>query len=172
MQPLPLKEQPLPPIFPTRLWVRNTFNESALPGMLRPSQTFSSFFLFRATPEHAEVPRLGVKSELQLPAYTTATAMQYPSRICDLYHSPWQHGILNSLSKARDQTLILMDTSRVHNPLSHSGSSSQTFSKDALTPHFLLLLRGEFLRRRVFSQPHKAGSGAESPLLAFAGLVP
>ena len=29
---------------------------------------------------HMEAPRLGVKSELQLLAYTTATAMQDPSR--------------------------------------------------------------------------------------------
>ena len=27
-------------------------------------------------PQHMEIPRLGVESELQLPAYTTATAMQ------------------------------------------------------------------------------------------------
>ena len=32
---------------------------------------------------HMEVPRLGVKLELQLLAYTTATAMQDPSYICD-----------------------------------------------------------------------------------------
>ena len=36
---------------------------------------------------HMEVPRLGVESELQLPAYTLATAMQDPSCICDLHHS-------------------------------------------------------------------------------------
>ena len=30
-----------------------------------------------------EVPRLGVESELQLPAYTTATATQDLSRACD-----------------------------------------------------------------------------------------
>ena len=30
---------------------------------------------------HMEVPRLGVQSELQLPAYTTATATQDPSCI-------------------------------------------------------------------------------------------
>ena len=34
-----------------------------------------------------EVPRLGVQSELQLPAYTTATATPGPSRVCDLHHS-------------------------------------------------------------------------------------
>ena len=38
---------------------------------------------------HMEVPRLGVESELQLPAYTTAT--WDPSHICDLHRSSWQH---------------------------------------------------------------------------------
>ena len=55
-----------------------------------------------------EVPRPGVESELQLPAYTTATAMPELSCICDLHHSLWQCQILNLLSKARDQTLKLM----------------------------------------------------------------
>ena len=36
------------------------------------------FLLFRAAPWHMEDPRLGVKSELQLPAYATATAMPDP----------------------------------------------------------------------------------------------
>ena len=66
-----------------------------------------------------EVPRLGAESELQLSAYTTATAMLYPSNICDLYHSLKQCQILNPLSKARDRAYILMDTSRIHNLLSH-----------------------------------------------------
>ena len=62
-----------------------------------------------------EVPRLGVKSELQLLAYatTTATAMQDPSHICDLHHSSQQHWIFNPLSRAMDQTHILMDTSQI-----------------------------------------------------------
>ena len=38
-------------------------------------------------PQHMEVLSLGVESELQLPAYATATATQDPSHICDLYHS-------------------------------------------------------------------------------------
>ena len=58
-----------------------------------------------------EVPRLGVESELQLPAYTTATAMQDLSRIFNLHHSSRQHQILNPLRKARDWTHILVDTS-------------------------------------------------------------
>lgn len=37
--------------------------------------------------QHREVPRLEMESELQPPAYTTATAMQDLSYICDLPHS-------------------------------------------------------------------------------------
>ena len=44
---------------------------------------------------HMDIPRLGVESELQLLAYTTVTAMQSPSSICDLHHSLWQCWILN-----------------------------------------------------------------------------
>ena len=36
---------------------------------------------------HMEVPGLGVKLELQLLAYATATAMWDSSHICDLHHS-------------------------------------------------------------------------------------
>ena len=36
---------------------------------------------------HMEVPRLRVGLELQLPAYTAATARQDPSCVCDLHHS-------------------------------------------------------------------------------------
>ena len=50
-----------------------------------------------------EIPRLGVKLELQLPDYTTATAMQDPSHVCDLHHILGQHRILNALSEARDR---------------------------------------------------------------------
>ena len=46
------------------------------------------FYLFLGPhPWHMEVPRIGVKSEPQLPAYTTATAMWNLSCICDLHHS-------------------------------------------------------------------------------------
>ena len=53
--------------------------------------------------QHMEVARLGVESELQLPAYATATAMPDPSHICDLHHSSLQRQILNTLSRARDE---------------------------------------------------------------------
>ena len=35
-----------------------------------------------------EIPRLGVELELQLPAYTTATATGDPSFVCDLMATP------------------------------------------------------------------------------------
>ena len=38
-------------------------------------------------PQHMQFPRLGVKSEPQLLAYTTATAMPDPNLICELHHS-------------------------------------------------------------------------------------
>ena len=73
--------------------------------------------------QHLEFPRLGIKSELQLQAYTAATATQDPSCVCDLHHNSQQRQILNALSEARDGTRILMDTSQVLNPLCHSGNS-------------------------------------------------
>ena len=72
-----------------------------------------------------EITRLGVKSELQLLAYATGTAVLDPSHVCKLHHSSWQCQILNPLSKTRNQTYVLMDTSWVHNPLSHNGNSNK-----------------------------------------------
>ena len=69
------------------------------------------------------VSGLGVVPELQLPAYTTATAMQDPNHVGDVHHSSWQRRILNPLTEATDQAGILMDISRVCNPLSHNRNS-------------------------------------------------
>ena len=77
------------------------------------SKNTCCFLFLGLYPRHMEVPRLGVKLELQLLAYTTATATPDLSHICDPYHSSWQHWILNSLSKARDQICILIDTSPI-----------------------------------------------------------
>ena len=64
-----------------------------------PSLIFKFYFfpLLQPQPWHMEIPRLGVKSELQLQAYATAMATLHPSRICD-----GQRWILNPVSKARD----------------------------------------------------------------------
>ena len=74
-----------------------------------------------------EVPRRGVKSELQLSVYTTATAMLDLSHLCDLYHSLQQHWILNSLSKARDQTCDLMDASQIRFHSAMMGTPGEWF---------------------------------------------
>ena len=89
-----------------------------------------SFFLFflGLHPLHTEVPRLEVELELQLPACTTATAMWDPSCICD--STVWGDiGSLTHMSKARDQTCILVDTSWVLKLLSHSGNSEVGYLK-------------------------------------------
>ena len=57
---------------------------------------------------HMEIPRLGVELEVQLSAYTTATATQHPSCVYDLHHSTQQCWILNPLSEARDRICNLM----------------------------------------------------------------
>ena len=57
------------------------------------------FFLVFLGPHswHTEAPKLGVKLELQLLAYATATAMPDPSHVWDLHHSTPQCQILNPL---------------------------------------------------------------------------
>ena len=74
-----------------------------------------------------EVPSLGVEPGLQLRAFATPTATGDPSLVFDLRHSSWQPWIFNPLSKARDQTCILMDTRQVLNPLSHNETPLSTF---------------------------------------------
>uniref|UniRef100_A0A8D1UMM7 Snurportin-1 n=1 Tax=Sus scrofa TaxID=9823 RepID=A0A8D1UMM7_PIG len=83
--------------------------------MSSPILFWSFFFFFfllfcflGPRPRHMEVPRLRVQWELQLPAYTTATAVPDPSHVFDLHHSSRQHQILNPLSEARDRIRNLM----------------------------------------------------------------
>ena len=83
-----------------------TFVEPLLP--LTALHLFIYLFIFvlgGLHPQHMEVPKLGVESELQLLAYTTATAMQDPSQVCDLQHSSRQCQILDPLSEARDEPM-------------------------------------------------------------------
>ena len=71
---------------------------------------FIYFFFLQPHMWHMEVPRLEVKSELQLPlAYATGTTPDTPdpSHLCDLCCSL---RIFNPLSEARDQTGNLRDT--------------------------------------------------------------
>ena len=57
-----------------------------------------------------EVPGLEVELELQLLAYTTATAMSHLSCIYDLHLRSQQYWILDPLSETRDQTCVFIET--------------------------------------------------------------
>ena len=62
------------------------------------------FCLFRAVPKTDGCSRLGVKSELQLLAWTTTTLMGDPSSVCHLHHlGSQQHWIPDPLSEARER---------------------------------------------------------------------
>ena len=75
---------------------------------------YSYFFCFLGLLlQHVEVSRLGVQSELQLSAYTTAIAVWDLSRVCNLHYSSRQCQIFNPLSEARDGTRNLMVPSRI-----------------------------------------------------------
>ena len=69
--------------------------------------------LFRA----ASVAYGGSQARGQIGAVAAAcaavTATRDLSRVLDLHHSSWQVQILNPLSKARDRTCVLTDTSPV-----------------------------------------------------------
>ena len=107
----------------------------SIPVCLIPRSIFlttelSCFVLFLgAHPWHMEVPRLGVKLKLERLAYTTATATQDPSRVCNLHHSSWQRQILKPLSEAKDWTCILMELK--------SGSLTSEPQKEPLNCHFI-----------------------------------
>ena len=71
---------------------------------------FFFFSFLRLYLRHMEVPSLGAESELQPPAYATATATPDLSHIFNLHCSSQQHQIFNPVSKGRDRTHILTDT--------------------------------------------------------------
>ena len=79
-------------------------------------------YLFISEPrlQHMEVLRLGVESELQLPAYATATAMPYLRPMLQLVAmpDPLTHRARPGIEPTSSQTLC-----QVPNPLSHNGNS-------------------------------------------------
>ena len=93
----------------------------------------SFFFFFFFSGLHMEVPGLGVKLELEPLAYTTATATQNLSHICNLHHSSRQSWILNPLSEATDRICILMDTRRTLSCYATTGTPQiSPFTEDAV----------------------------------------
>ena len=105
---------------------------------------------------HITVSGLRVKLDLQLPAYTTAIAMQNPSCVCDLPSISPHHQILKPLSEARDGTHNLMGTCQVHKPLSHNGNFLRSALGVGTPPAFSTIF--------LFSQ----GLEFRNPLLAEA----
>lgn len=94
------------------MFVNRVFADMIKVWSLSLSLFFFSVFLGLLR-RHMEVPRLGVKLDLQLPAYITATAMLDQSLVCDLHHSSRKYQMLNPLKDARDWTHVLMDPSWV-----------------------------------------------------------
>ena len=79
------------------------------PSFLPPSPSFfTGLHLW-----HMEVPGLEVESEMQQQAYTTATAILDLTASVTYTIAHGNTGSLNPLSKTRDPTHILMDTSWV-----------------------------------------------------------
>ena len=78
-----------------------------------------------------EVGRLEVESELQLPAYGTATAIAKPdpSHVCNLHHSSQQCQIVNPLSKGRYRTRNLMVPSQICFHCTMMGTPESNFLK-------------------------------------------
>ena len=71
-----------------------TFSRITIILMYQLRKIFFLFCILRLHPQHVEVPRLGVQSELQLPVYTTATATWDLSHVCNLHHSSRNAGSL------------------------------------------------------------------------------
>ena len=74
---------------------------------------------------HIDVLRLGDALELQLLAYTTATATPDPSRVCHLLRAMPDP---NLLSEARDRTYILMDINWVCYHWATMGTPNRIFN--------------------------------------------
>ena len=70
------------------------------------------------------------------PSYTTATATWDPNHVFNLHGSSQQHWILNPMSKARDGTHVLMDTSQVCDHWATTGTPKLQ-SLLTLSKHFL-----------------------------------
>ena len=93
---------------------------------------------------HKEVPRLEVKLKLHLPAYSTATVLwntgSKSSGVCNLHHNLQQCLILNPLNKARGQTCVLMDTTRVCYRWATTATPANIFSIQLVVWLFILLM--------------------------------
>ena len=85
---------------------------------------FFIIFFLGSSPQHMEVPRLGIESELQLSG---------------LHHSSRQYQILNPLGETRDQTLNLMVPSRIRFCCATTGTPEDLLCIDAVLRAFQMI---------------------------------
>ena len=106
------------------------------------------FCLFRVTPMACGSSQTRGQIREQLLAYATATAIPDLCSIFKLHQSSQQCQILNPLSKARDQTLVCLDTSGVRYCCSTMGTP-HAFILDS---HQHELTEGSHTRKTVLSR--------------------
>ena len=93
------------------------------------------FFLFRAAPAaYGSSQAREIELELQVLAYSTATAVLDPSCICDPHHSSQQCQILNSLSGGQESNLHPYGYQSSSFLLSHNGNSQCHLSEPTKIP--------------------------------------
>ena len=95
-------------IFPTAF--AHSMSLCHILAILKLFQTFPFFFLFIAAPAACGSFQARGQHRAAAEANATATATLDPSRMCNLYHSLWQHQILSPGSEARDWTHSLSET--------------------------------------------------------------
>ena len=93
--------------------------------MLMPKLSFSFFSFFMAALEAYGCSWARGQREVLAVAYTTATATPDPNHFRNLHHSSQQHWTLNLMNRARDQTRVFMNTSRVRNLPSYNRNMPQ-----------------------------------------------
>ena len=82
---------------------------------------FFTFIVFRAScAAYGSSQARGQIGAIAASPHHSHSKTSYPSHICNLHYSSQKCRIFNTLSKARDRTRILMDTSWVHNPTIHN----------------------------------------------------
>ena len=115
--------------FRTPRYIVIVMHEPLCALVCHPSQLQPFFFFVFLGPQvwHMEVPGLGVESELQLPAYTTATATRHLSLIWDL---PKARGNARSLTHWAKPRI---------NPYSHGSYLGSDLLSHNRTPAFCLI---------------------------------
>ena len=129
------------------------------------------FVYFLPHLRHMEISRLGVESELQLPAYATAIATPDLSCICSLCSTFWQRQFLNPLSKTRDQTCILMDTTGILSRWATVGIPGGDLSICTITQQVCIIYCYLITSERNYSWGYGGGVCPGRPCRVFLGYI-